>query len=238
VYTHLKNKKMKNIIIIPILFLLFANSFAQDLNYEVHGKYTHPIKKETLDRAKSMSDMIPYYPSNWIAYYISVEILATNNGMPVTSAGINDQLSTEQKQILSSADPGTDVVINISFTYNNSVTDIANVGKMHYIATIVPQTEAEYPGGNQQMNQYFKENVISKIPGASSKQLPEILLGFTVNEEGKIDHARIIKTSRDPKIDELLLEAITNMPKWRPAEDSNGTKVKQEFEFSVGRAGC
>jgi TonB family protein len=229
---------MKSIIITTLLFLLYASSFAQDLTYEIHGKYTQPIRKETLEKAQSMSDIIPYYPSNWIADYISVEIMATNNGTPMIAAGINDKLSTEQKQILRSAELGTNIVINISFRYNRSMTDITDAGKMHYIATLVPETEAEYPGGNQQMNQYLKENAISKISKTSSKQLKEVLLVFTVDEEGKVGNARIFKTSGNPKIDELLLQAIDNMPDWRPAEDSNGTKVKQEFEFSVGSAGC
>jgi TonB family protein len=229
---------MKKSFIAPLLFLLFATSFAQDLNYEIHGKYTHPIKKVTLEKARSMSDLIPYYPSGWISDYISVEIMATINGTPMMAAGINDKLSTEQKHILSAADPGTDVVLNISFRYNNSVTDITDVGKMHYIATLVPEIEAKYPGGNQQLDQYLKENAISKISETSSKQFQEILLGFTVNEDGKVANARIFKTSGDPKIDDLLIEAINKMPEWRPAEDSNGLKVKQEFEFSVGSAGC
>lgn len=229
---------MKNIIITTLLFVLFANSFAQELNFEVHGKYSHPIKKETLEKAKSMSDLIPYFPSDWISDYVSVEILATNNGTPVMAAGIDDKLNSEQKNILSSADMGAEVVINISFRYDHSVSNITDIGKMHYIATLVPEIEAEYPGGNQQMNQYLKENAISKIPETSSKQLPEVLLRFTVNEEGKVANARVFKTSGDTKIDELLLEAINKMPMWRPAEDSNGTKVKQEFEFTVGSAGC
>jgi hypothetical protein len=161
---------MKSIFITTLVILLNAFCFSQDLNYEVHAKYIHAITKESLQKAQSMNDLIPYYPSSWIANYNSVEITATNNGIPVVAAGLNDQLTTEQKQILNSADPGTDVVFDISFRYNNSVTEITDAGKIHYITTLVPETEAEYPGGNEQMNQYLKENAISKIPESSFKQ--------------------------------------------------------------------
>ena len=34
------------------------------------------------------------------------------------------------------------------------------------------------------------------------------------------------------------METINKMPKWKPAENANGLKMKQEFEFSVGIPGC
>jgi len=48
---------------------------------------------------------------------------------------------------------------------------------------------------------------------------------------------QLSKTSGDQKTDKLLLKAINKMPKWKPAENSDGIKVKQEFEFSVGNCG-
>ena len=109
---------------------------------------------------------------------------------------------------------------------------------MNYSATVIPETEAEYPGGNQQMTQYLKENAIDKIPEISSKQIQQTLVEFTVNEKGETANAKIIKTSGDSETDKLLIEAINKMPKWSPAKDSKGRKVKQEFEFSVGSSGC
>jgi TonB family protein len=61
---------------------------------------------------------------------------------------------------------------------------------------------------------------------------------FTVNEDCEIANAQISKTSGDQETDELLLNVINQMPKWKPAENAKGRKVKQEFEFSVGNVGC
>jgi hypothetical protein len=36
----------------------------------------------------------------------------------------------------------------------------------------------------------------------------------------------------------MLLDLIKNMPKWKPAINTNGVKVKQDFVFSVGAGGC
>jgi TonB family protein len=60
---------------------------------------------------------------------------------------------------------------------------------------------------------------------------------FTVNEEGGIMNPKMLRTSRDSKADKLVLEAISKMPKWKPAQNSKGVKVKQEFTVPFG-GGC
>jgi TonB family protein len=186
-----------------------------------------------------MADIIPYYPAQWIMSYVSVEILATCDGKAMTATSASDTLSTEQKSILNTVDLGTDIVINITYKSKNSVTNNNEISRMNYSATVIPEIEAEYPSGFQQMTQYLKENAINKISDTTSKQIQQVLVRFTVNEEGEITNAQVFKTSGDLKTDKLLLEVINKMPKWKPAEDSKGMKVKQEFEFSVGAAtGC
>jgi TonB family protein len=229
---------MKRPIITPLLFLIFITGFSQDLDYEVHGKYTHPVKKEILNKAELMGDIIPYYPAQWILGYVSVEILATCDGIARMASGTSDALSTDQKNILNTADMGSDIVINIKYKYENSVTGNIDIGRSNYSATLIPETEAAYPGGNVTMTQYLKENAINKISEASVKEFQPASVRFTINEEGEIANAQISKTSGDPQIDKLLLKAINKMPKWSPAEDSKGMKVKQEFELSVGNVGC
>jgi TonB family protein len=229
---------MKKRIITALLFLQFVTGFSQDLDFEIHGKYSHPITRETIATARSMSDIIPYYPASWIKNYISVEIVTTRDGLSVMAGGTNDTLSEEQIEILNSAELGTEIVINIQYQSENSLTrDIEN-GKVHYSATVIPESEAEYPDGYQQLTQYLKENAIDKISAEDSKKLQQAVVSFTINEEGEIANAQISKTSGDPETDQLLLEVVNKMPKWRPAENSAGIKVKQEFEFSVGNVGC
>ena len=66
-----------------------------------------------------------------------------------------------------------------------------------------------------------------------SKDFTQAIVSFTVNEDGKIADAIVSKSSGDAATDKLLLKAINKMPKWKPAETADGTKVKQAFEFSV-----
>jgi TonB family protein len=228
---------MKRRLITPILFLLFITGFSQNVSYEVHGKYKHPVKVETLTKAVSISDIIPYYPVNWISGYVSTELSVTGDGKEKIASGQDDLLSAEQKRILKKVDPGTEIVIKIIYNYNNPVNGNIETGNMNYSATVVPETEAGYTGGHEQMTQYLKENAMDKIPDSAFKQLQPVVVRFTVNEEGEIANAEISRESGDPQIDRLLLDVINNMPKWSPAQDSGGKRVRQEFEFSVSSGG-
>lgn len=222
---------MKTSIIGFLFFLFLSYGYSQDLRYSVHGKYTHPITKEKLSDARSMSDVIPYYPSSWIDSYISAEISAISSGNTQTAASSNDIFSEEQIKMLSSLDFGDEIVIDIKYHRKSTVTN--ETGNMNYSATVIPETEAEYSDGYEQLTQYIKRNAIDKISVEDTKDLQQAVVRFTINEEGKITGAQISKSSGIPGVDKLLLEVINDMPEWRPATDSQGAKVKQEFEFTL-----
>ena len=101
---------MKNSILITVAMAFFSlivftqnsytlNNYAQDVRFEVSGKYSRAIKKDKLTEAKSLNDIIPYYPNNWITEYTSAEIFAYCNGKPMSAVGTNNILSAEQKNV-------------------------------------------------------------------------------------------------------------------------------------------
>ena len=195
--------------------------------------------------------MITLYPQNYfypqenytyLFNYVSIEISTTSDGKVLTSESTSETLTAEQKNLLNSADIGAGIHIKIKFKFKNEVNNkLENAGKIYegeYIATVIPETEAEYPGGFKQFSEYLTDNVFNKISGSSASMLiQQAVLNFTVNEEGQIVDARLLRTSTDPKVDELLLEATNKMPKWMPAENAMGIKVKQEFSIPFG-GGC
>ena len=242
----------KNIILLPLL-LMFFTGYSQDMNfgiggtssrtirdlsYEIRGTYSHPVKKDQLNSIKTMSDIIPEYPSAWITNYVSVEISSTCDGKSMKAVSTNPNLSKEQRRLVNSADIGSDIIIDIIYKSKNAVTENLENNKLHYSISVVPEIEAVYSGGNQQMTQYLKENAINKIPKSKAEQFQITQIRFIVSEEGKITNAKVARTSDDTTIDKLLLEVINNMPNWKPAENSKGIKVKQDFVFNVGNFGC
>ena len=131
------------------------------------------------------------------------------------------------------ADVGSDISINMKYIPNNTLKH--NTAKENRFSFIVnPQNVASYSGGEEELKQYLKNHAIDKIPTGSFKGWDLAAVKFTITEKGQILNAHIVETSKDEKIDALLLETIKNMPNWTPAMYSNGTKVKQEFVLTVG----
>ena len=229
--------------------LFFLSGFCQFMSYEVRGRYQRPVKKEKLNEARFISDFLPGYPTKWITEYISVEILATSNGNTTKAVSANNILSTAQKNILKTAELASDIIIKVHYKNKNAVTSKIESNRMNIKVTVVPEIEAEYIGGYQELKKYLKVNAIDKISEPSmfvrvatairyQPPFKSAKVIFTVNEEGKIVNAIISNTSGDAKTDKILTDAINKMPKWKPAENEKGIKVKQEFEFSVGKDGC
>jgi TonB family protein len=172
-----------------------------------------------------------------------VEITGTLSGKSVTAKSKSDKLTPEQKNILANADLGTDIAISLNYKYKNQQDDQFgprdNVVEATTVITVVPASEAQFPGGYRQLSEYFAGNVISKVAEKDIEpKVKRAAVKFTVNEEGEVVDAQISRTSSDAQIDRLLLEAINKMPKWKPAVDANGVKVKQVVSIPFGVTGC
>lgn len=215
-----------------------APSFSKDLRFSVHGRYSRPAKKQKLVEARLLGDFIPGYPTNWISNYTSVEIMVKSNGIVRKAASKNDTLSKEQKNILNTASIGTEIIIKIMDKYFNPEADIIADRKINISMMIIPEIEAQYIGGYQKLSTYLRENAIKKIYENYPKRFQQGIVNFTINENGEIENAKISTSSGDASTDKLLIDTINKMPKWKPAENSNGIKVKQDFEFTVGNDGC
>ncbi|MES2679581.1 MAG: energy transducer TonB [Bacteroidota bacterium] len=210
----------------------------QDLAFDLYPKYRRPLKKENLHDARLIRDVIPGYPVNWISSYVSVEIQATCEGKAMKAITPHEELSTEQKNILNNPDLSGDLVINVRYTYQDPVTKEVENNRMHVVMSIMPETEAQYATGREDMKKYLKENGINKISESTPKLFQKGLLRFTIDEQGEITNTKILTSSGDAKTDQVLLDLINKMPKWIPAKNAKGAGIQQDFEFSLGSLGC
>ena len=238
---------MKSIKLFIIASLgLCLNSFAQydktlvdtkDIMFELHGTYTLPILKEKLKDVKTLNDLITSYPSSWINSYVSVEVLALTDGKSIKSEGLNDKLTKDQQKILKSAEIGTDIVINTIYKSKNAVSNAMETSKMTYSFTIVPEVEAEFENGKKSALTYLEQKGTEILPNKIEKGF-RVTIRFTINEEGKMINARIVKPSHYNKLDTELLQSVINLNKWHSAKNAKGEAVKQDFVFTVGYYGC
>jgi TonB family protein len=221
-----------------LLFLVSYSGFSQDISYEIHGSYERPVKKEKLTNAETLSDLVNGYPSSWVNDYISTEITATNNGMVNKAMSVNENLSQQQKDLLATADLGTDVILEVAYRYKNPAIDQIDVRNMLVTQTVIPEMEAQFIGGKEELKAYLKKNAIDKISEAEKKEMKPVLVRFTIDEKGEVTNTELANPSGTDKIDKLMLKTVQKMPNWKPAQTANGTLVKQDFEFSVGVPGC
>jgi len=219
---------MKNIRhqLIALLFIAFTlphigssqDSLAFELNYEVNRTYPSlSITKEKLNEARTLTDINKYYKPSWVKEYISVEIWASHEGRLKKAMGKNDTLSQAQKDIMDMVDMGTHISVNVLYIPDNTLKH-NDAKETNFRFTVEPESEAEYPGGTQQLEQYLQENTMDKISNAIFKIYNLTAVKFTIDEVGQVINAHIFETSKDEKTDELLLETICNMPNWKPAQ--------------------
>ncbi|MDF2438442.1 MAG: hypothetical protein K0Q95_2818 [Bacteroidota bacterium] len=178
-----------------------------------------------------------------IIEYVAIEIVCRNNGKEVRAKSTDDILTTEQKKILNSADLGADILIKIKFRYkgwvNAKYKSGEDIKEGSYSVVMVPETEAEYPGGIDKLSSFLGQNIFNKL--SSGKQISNFLrasVKFNVNENGVVENVRIEQSSTDKAIDNLIRDAINKMPVWKAAKDSQGIKVNQEFTLSFNGGGC
>lgn len=229
----------KTIIAAASALFLAVTAFAQntlpELDYRLSGFYVHPLPKEKLAGIFSLSDLVPDYPSRWINEYLSVEIAVTVDGKTTTASGTDDRLTAAQKDLLTAAIPGSDVGIHVNYRSPNVVTRAVVDNQMEIQFVVVPETEAQLAGGPEYLHEFLTANGLYNM--RMPQEFAEMAVRFTVNENGYITHARITRTSGNEKTDRLLLDTITRLPRWKPAENARGVKVKQNFEFRVMRGG-
>jgi len=230
---------MRSIVFLLLTLLMAMSVSGQELSYDIRASYEKPIAKEVLHQATTLSDINPGYPSSWISEsdYVSTEILVTADGVEKKSVGTNHHLSPEQQSALKKSALGTHVDVVVKYRSNGDAE--ADIKTMRFSATVIPDVEAEYSGGEAQIKNFLKEYVIDKISEDRARQIEFAEVRFMVDEHGKSMNARLTETSNDEGIDALLISVIADMPLWKPAENMNGIKVKQEFVLSIGNAiGC
>jgi TonB family protein len=187
-----------------------------------------------------------YYPieNNTVKLdIVSIELSGSCGGKVMTALSYSDTLTKEQKNIINTVDLGSDIRIKLSFTDKNLVKgnpgQSTKIQEGYYTVTVIPEKEAEYPGGYAQISAYLAGNVFDKITGTKTlREVQQSIVKFTVNEEGQVVDTKIYVGSKNPEVNNLLLDATQKMPKWKPAENSMGIKVKQEFTIPFGGGGC
>jgi TonB family protein len=93
-------------------------------------------------------------------------------------------------------------------------------------------TPATFPGGPKKWSQYIADNLVFP-PGVEFKngRKAVVVVGATINEEGKITDVKILDPFA-PAFDSLALNLIAHAPNWNP-EISHNRKVKHKIRQPI-----
>ncbi len=236
--THFKNSGMKKNQILLIVLLSIGcafNGFAQnDLKFEINKVLPFiSIQENKLDKINTLTDLDKRYPTSWVKEYVSVEISAYNNGTQTKASGTSDVLNQAQKELIRLADRSSDITVTVMYLPENSLEN-NTVKQYDFKGTIMPDKNAIYGEGTAQLLQYLQKNSIANIEAGSFTGYDLTAIEFTITEQGLVTDIQVVLPSKDTKIDEMLVAAISKMPSWKPAEFANGLKVKQNFVLTIG----
>ncbi|MDX2360876.1 MAG: energy transducer TonB [Crocinitomicaceae bacterium] len=210
----------------PDLFVTMAN----------WSKYS--ITKTELQEVELISDIIPDYPVNWIFDYTSIEISSVCGGVCKVESNPTITLNSAQKELLNTVDISETIVITVKYKMKNDVTKVMEDQEMKVHFEVVPEVIAEYVGGYEQLFEDLKLDLEEEI---SSKELNLYWLmevSFLVDAEGIIENVKLERSSGNKEADKLIVEWITKMPKWKPAEDVNGNTMPQKLQLMTGTDRC
>ena len=218
------------------------------VSFIVRGKYSKSVTQEKLNSATQISDIIPDYPSQWINDYSTVNITVKSDDISQSAINSIDVLSKEQISLLQSSNVNDGIYINVKYLLFNSITEKLENRDMHVYLTVIPEVEAIYLEGMDNVMSYLRDNCNEEMTNYlsdrslelqnSSSMDPVFKIRFSINETGHTSDIEIEETSGNQDVDNYLIELVSQMPKWKPAQNAKGKPVKQQFELLVGSRGC
>lgn len=117
---------------------------------------------------------------------------------------------------------GEIITVKDSLTEKDSLTDVLEV------AAVMP----EFPGGAQELMKFISANI--RYPSMSQGGVCQgrAIVQFIVDKEGNIVQPKVVR-GVDPYLDKEALRVVGLMPKWKPGELDDGTKVAVRFTIPV-----
>lgn len=117
---------------------------------------------------------------------------------------------------------GDIITVKDSLSEKDSLTDVLEV------AAVMP----EFPGGARELMKFISTNI--RYPSMSQGGVCQgrAIVQFIVDKEGNIVQPKVVR-GVDPYLDKEALRVVGLMPKWKPGELDDGTKVAVRFTIPV-----
>ena len=138
-----------------------------------------------------------------------------------------------QKDHLNRVDAGTEISVVVRYLPENTLKN-NDIQEFDFTFSVKPDYMASFAGGPEALMQYLQKTAIKAIPDNQFQGFDLAAVKFTVNQTGNIEEVNIIQSTKSAEIDQLLLEALRQMPTWKPATYADGATAKQDFVLTLG----
>ena len=234
-------RQMKSSILFIAILLLSVSLEGQDqdrISFDVRRISGSPIVEADLQQAHTIKDINPGYPSSWVDGYESVVVTVTDDEQTATAMGQGETFTAEQQALLKDAIAGDQISIEVKYRPAHfSKHEASKTIAMNY--SIVPEKEAEYPGGRDALMTFLEERTIGKLNPEIAKAIEIASVTFTISGDGIVEEVTLDKPTYHASVNELLLNAFKDMPKWAPATRADGSQLSQKFQLTLGTMiGC
>lgn len=227
--------------LIPFLFLIcFGNrcqsqsATTRSIDFKLEKTFEpYTISLERLHSAQTLKDLDTNYKPSWVKEYYSLEIVTKQDGKVKKAKSDSDNLTEEQIELMSKSDLGSNIYVSLHYLPDNSLKNKED--KFYDIKLkIGASKDAEFIGGQNALSEYIQLNTVNRIPANVFDDSILAVVTFNIDESGQVINAHLAESSENESTNKILLEAICNMPSWKPAEYENGTHLIQEFVFLIG----
>ena len=216
--------------VFPVLMMAQNNG----LHYEVNRVYPYlSVSKEQLKAANSIAEFNQHFKPSWIRAYESVTVFTVIQGKMQESVSTSDVLTPAQKENLNRVDAGTEISVVVRYLPENTLQH-NDIQIFDFTFSVNPDQEASFAGGQEALMQYLQKTAIQAIPANQFQGFDMAAVKFTVSQTGDIVEANMFQPTKSAEMDQILLEAIRQMPTWKPATYADGTTVPQEFALTLG----
>ena len=230
---------MNKLIVVLVLIIWSPTIVAQDLNFVIQNNLHKKIKLGQIQQAETLKDLNPSFPAEWIDSnaYVKVVLSSEQEEKVFQVTGPNDQLTPKQQALINQLNISDQLKILVKYNSINAATQIKELRNIEFTLTLVPEIEAQFKGGEENLNDYVQEEIIKKLE--IHPQFDLASFSFNINEQGKIASVEMLQSSNNEIIDELILNQIRLMPNWNPAKNIAGENINQTFEILFGNlVGC
>ncbi len=225
--------------LLAILLCITIQTYAQleiAENLEINIQKIYPsfsVDQDEISGLKVISDLNPHFKTEWIKEYYTVQFSAEVKGQMRYAKSKNNIITEEQRSLLNNVDHESKVNISIDYLPDNNLSH--NEAKnFSFDAIVEPHRHAKFGTKEADMKKYLNKTIdISKLKQVYKPHAVAVVK-FTVNSTGLVTDIQLVESTSSKEVDDMLTQAICNMPDWTPAKYRDGTLTSQDLVLTVG----